>query len=122
MQVKIATHDRNQTYNVRSHWSGYGHLIPYTPKEIDFLAGFVRPHSLWYLIPAAQILLPKPKAAIMLCPVTARKKDRYKYEHYRELWDLLKRTREELNDVRTSKSPYDCGRSTPNQSRRDDRQ
>jgi hypothetical protein len=85
IQVKLATHYRNQTYSLRSHWSGYGHLIPYTPKEIDFLAGFVRPHALWYLIPAAEI---RGRFTLNLYPQGARRAAG-EFEPFKEAWDLL---------------------------------
>jgi len=49
----------------------------------------VIPEDVWYLIPATVILTPPIKKAMTLCPVTARRKDRHKYEHYREAWDFL---------------------------------
>lgn len=85
VQVKLATHYRNQTYSLHSHWSGYKHLTPYTPDDIDFLVGFVHPHKVWYLIPAAQI---KGRLTLNLYPLGARR-GAAEFEKYKEAWHLL---------------------------------
>jgi len=70
---------------------------PYSLDDVDLFATYVIPEDAWYLIPASVIQLPTVKVAATLCPVTARKKDRYRYEHYREAWDLLGKSRRELS-------------------------
>jgi len=85
VQVKLATHYRNQTFCVRSHWSGYRHIQPYTPDDIDFLAAFVQPHDVWYLIPATVI---KGRLMLNLYPCGARR-SAGEFEKYREAWHLL---------------------------------
>jgi hypothetical protein len=74
---------------------------PYTVDEVDLFAAYIIPVATWYLIPAAVILKPTVKVAVTLYPVTALKKDRYRYEYYREAWGLLSKTRRDL--ARTSK-------------------
>lgn len=69
---------------------------PYTVDEVGLFATYVIPVTTWYLIPADVILKPNVKVGLMLYPVTALKKDRYRYEHYREAWGLLSKTRREL--------------------------
>ena len=69
---------------------------PYSLDELDLFAAYVIPVRTWYLIPAIVILKPTLKTAITVYPVTALKEDRYKYEHYRESWGLLAKTRQEL--------------------------
>ena len=83
---------------------------PYSLDDLDLFAAYVIPEKVWYLIPASVILLPKVKKAIMLCPVIPRKQDRYKYEHFRELWDLLRKTRGELNTVSNNGTRNHCRR------------
>ncbi len=39
----------------------------------------------------------------MLHPVVPLRKNRYRYEHYREAWHLLSKTREELCSTRPRK-------------------
>jgi hypothetical protein len=75
---------------------------PYTLDDVDLFATYVIPVSTWYLIPAAVILAPTVKVGLTLYPVTALKKNRYRYEHFREAWELLSKTRRGLS--RTSKS------------------
>ena len=69
---------------------------PYSLDELDLFATYVIPVKTWYLIPAVVILTPTLKTGITVFPVTALKKNRYRYEHYREAWGLLAKTREEL--------------------------
>ena len=73
---------------------------PYSLDELDLFATYVIPVETWYLIPAALILKPTLKTAITVYPVTALKEDRYKYEHYREAWGLLGKTRRGLIHLR----------------------
>jgi hypothetical protein len=70
---------------------------PYTVDDVDLFAAYIIPVSTWYLIPAAVILQPTVKVALTLYPVTALKQDRYKYEHYREAWGLLRKSRSALS-------------------------
>jgi PD-(D/E)XK endonuclease len=59
---------------------------PYTTTDIDFLAMFVVPESVWYIIPVQAIAGRKS--------VSFRPHDpnhRSHYEQYREAWHLLKR-------------------------------
>jgi hypothetical protein len=76
----------------------------YTLDEIDLFAAYVIPVNVWYLIPAVVILKPKRKVGLMLHPVDKLKKNRYRYEHYREAWHLLGKTREELSNTPRRKS------------------
>lgn len=69
---------------------------PYSLDYVDLFATYVIPEQVWYLIPAAVLLMPTIKHAVTLCPVTAVHQDRYKYEHYREAWGLLAKHRREL--------------------------
>jgi len=70
---------------------------PYSVDDLDLFATYVIPVNTWYLIPAAVILTPTVKVGVTLYPVTALRKDRYKYEHYREAWGLLAKTRQDLS-------------------------
>src|SRR5215467_4470858 len=66
---------------------------PYPKGAFDFLAAYVVPEDLWYIIPAGEILGLK---SISLCTDEGEAK----YERYLEAWDLLKRTmtgRDEIN-------------------------
>jgi len=62
----------------------------------------VIPEDAWYLIPAGVVL--QSRGDLMLCPVQPRKYDRYKYEGYREAWDLLRPGRNKSKAQSQSKS------------------
>ena len=68
----------------------------YTLKEVDLFAAYVIPVNAWYLIPASVILGPPLKVGVMLFPVDHLKKNRYRYESYKEAWTLLTETRRAL--------------------------
>jgi hypothetical protein len=67
---------------------------PYSLKEVDFFVAYVIPRDVWYVIPAAVILRGKGiKAgeikAMTLLPEKARHPERYRFEAYREAWELM---------------------------------
>lgn len=68
----------------------------YTVEQIDIFAAYVIPQDVWYLIPAAIILGPTRKTGLMLLPMKPLKKDRYKYEAYKEAWPILSKSRRAL--------------------------
>jgi hypothetical protein len=94
VQVK-SSDDRNGTGYLCHFRRNYLNKEPYSLKELDLFAAYIIPEKAWYLIPASVILTPTIKDALTLCPVTARRK-RYKYEHYREAWSLLAKSRATL--------------------------
>lgn len=57
---------------------------PYTIRQIDFLAAYVIPADVWYIIPAR--VATKLKGNIWLSP----HKQGHKYERFMEAWELLK--------------------------------
>jgi PD-(D/E)XK endonuclease len=63
-----------------------GKLI-YSPDEIDFIAAFVAPHQVWYLIPVESLA---SSQAIRLYPGGHGPRSAAFYEDYREAWCLLK--------------------------------
>jgi hypothetical protein len=69
----------------------------YSIDQIDIFAAYVIPEDAWYLIPAALLLGARRLTMAMLSPVLPpAKKASYRYECYREAWNLLTRTRTEL--------------------------
>jgi|ERR1035437_706286 hypothetical protein len=69
----------------------------YTPNQIDLFAAYVIPLDVWYLIPATLIVSAGRIPDAMLCPVEPPvKKKSYRYECYREAWNLLTKSRSEL--------------------------
>ncbi|MGA8503477.1 MAG: group I intron-associated PD-(D/E)XK endonuclease [Candidatus Sulfotelmatobacter sp.] len=61
----------------------------YTRRQVDFFAAYVIPEDMWYIIPAGAVLK-KKGTELMLYPLQAVRRDRYKYEVYREAWKLLR--------------------------------
>ena len=69
----------------------------YSPKQIDLFAAYVIPANAWYIIPSTIILASGAAKDIVICPITPpKKKASYRYECYREAWNLLTKTRIDL--------------------------
>jgi hypothetical protein len=80
---------------------GSGKKRGYSLHELDLFAAYVIPASVWYLIPAAVVLRPKPKEALMLYPmVHSIREERFKYEQYREAWGLLGKSKCPLAELK----------------------
>src|SRR5262249_53794859 len=56
---------------------------PYEGRPFDFLAAFIIPEDIWFIIPVEMVL---GKQDLILNPQSSRSK----YEPYREAWELLK--------------------------------
>jgi hypothetical protein len=67
----------------------------YTVQKVDFFAAYVIPENVWYILPSPIVLRTKSHD-LMICPVRPRKRARYRYESYREAWNLLR-----SNEART---------------------
>jgi len=69
----------------------------YSIEQIDVFAAYVIPENAWYLIPAVLLLGKRRKTMAALCPVVPpAKKASYCYEGYRENWNMLTKSRSEL--------------------------
>jgi PD-(D/E)XK endonuclease len=78
----------------------------YSLKEIDLFAAYVIPEDAWYLIPAVLLLGKQRRFMAMLFPVVPpAKKASYRYECYREAWNLLTKSRAELAQYKVPPSP-----------------
>jgi hypothetical protein len=99
VQVKSTTKRANTGYSSQFRRSD-GAKKPYTLDEVDFFAVYIVPLSVWYLIPAVVVLRPIRRVAVTLCPLP-QEGSRCKYEHYREAWGLLGKSRRDL--ARTGK-------------------
>lgn len=95
MQVKSTT-VRNGTGYFCQFRRNYLTKEPYSLDQLDLFAAYIIPEDVWYMIPAIVILTPTIKVAATVFPVTTLKKNRYRYEHYREAWDLLGKTTRQL--------------------------
>jgi hypothetical protein len=85
VQVKAAFTERlgSYTFNVTSGGHRY-----YTEKDIDFLAAYIGPLDIWYIIPVHVI---QSTAAIVISPGARLKQRGRRFEPYREAWHLLTR-------------------------------
>ncbi len=64
----------------------------YTAKQVDFFAAYVIPQDVWYVIPSAE-LFKRRQQAITLCPIEPLHPERYRFEQFREAWQLMRRGR-----------------------------
>jgi hypothetical protein len=61
--------------------------VRYSSRDFDFLALYVVPHDVWYVIPMSAI---KP-APLYICVYPHISRSRGRWEQYREAWCLLTR-------------------------------
>ena len=80
VQVKCTIFHRGNSY--KCHLDSNG--LPYSPRDIDFIAAYVIPTETWYILP---IKSTKGQSDILLTPHSKNAK----YEQYKEAWHLLKR-------------------------------
>jgi PD-(D/E)XK endonuclease len=81
VQVKSTGCLRRKRFSINAR----GHTDRYTAEEIDFLAGYIVPLDLWYVVPVKAFA---PKTSLKFYP--ERKNSRGRYEKYREAWWQLK--------------------------------
>lgn len=77
---------------------------PYTGDPFDFVAVYVIPEDLWYIIPARKCY---GQGSVALYPNLKLSK----YSRYKEAWDLLKSTveLEACAEVHEAWFPFECG-------------
>ena len=80
VQVKCTIFHRGNSY--KCHLDSNG--VPYSPRDLDFIAALVIPTDTWYILP---IRSTHGQPDILLTPHSPRAK----YEKYKEAWHLLKR-------------------------------
>ncbi len=95
VQVKSTT-VRTGTGYLCQFRTNYTKKQDYTLEQIDLFAAYLIPVDVWYLIPAALLLGPQRKTGLMLFPMEPLRKDRYKYEAYKEAWPMLSKSRRAL--------------------------
>lgn len=84
IQIKCTDSLRAGAYETRATYESSGRHIPYTKRDIDFVAAHVVPLHLWYIIPV-EICTPQP----MLRFYPHRQARRMRLEKYKEAWHLL---------------------------------
>jgi PD-(D/E)XK endonuclease len=91
VQVKGSGFVHQNGFSVRTCWRTSGKRMPYTPKQIDFLAAVFsgqRTHGrqIWYVIPAPAL---GGRLGFTLYPFGTREDRHPLFEKYREAWKLL---------------------------------
>ena len=84
VQVKSTAYKVKRTYACCAHPNQ--RTRPYTRREFDFLAAYVIPEDVWYIIPARRVLKGN-MGFVSLSPSVPG----HKYEKYKEAWELLRR-------------------------------
>ena len=78
VQVKCTLYQRQHSY-VCTICSSH---VPYRPDQLDFIAAYVIPVDIWYILP---IRATRNQAALVLSPHLKKSK----YKKYEEAWHLL---------------------------------
>src|SRR6266851_1455654 len=91
VQVKTSSVTRDNGFFVRAHRRTRNGSIPYTPKEIDFLAAVVH-EDIWYIIPIKALA---GRLNLNVYPFGGRKRHTVgeHFEKYREAWSLFRNPR-----------------------------
>jgi hypothetical protein len=94
VQVKSTSYRVDNGYRCQFQTNSHGRQ--YTPRQLDFFAGYVIPPKTWYLIPA-RILFNggREPTGPMLFPMEPVRANSYSYECYKEAWRLLRPKPEE---------------------------
>jgi len=95
VQVKSTSNRQGAGYLCEFTHSSGGRIRRYSSQELDVCVGYVIPKETWYIIPAHRVT-EKGRSSITLCQF-AGVRNRPRYEHYREAWDLLGKDRSELS-------------------------
>jgi hypothetical protein len=93
IQVKCTESFRADAYETRATYTQGNQHVPYTKKDIDFIAAHVVPLDLWYIIPV-EVCTPAP----MLRFYPHRKPQSWmRLEQYKEAWHLILPTKGVVN-------------------------
>ena len=90
IQVKSAFTSQRQEYSVATarRRRRRGQLPhQYSARDIDFIAAYVAPHQVWYIVPVKETAT---REHICLYPLGAKNTQGGRYEKYREVWGLLR--------------------------------
>jgi hypothetical protein len=88
IQVKSVFTTNRWGYSVAVARHGQGRpMVQYCAQEIDFIAAYVVPHDVWYIVPVSEI---GSRAHIRLYPEGSIRHGGAHFEKYREAWDLLR--------------------------------
>jgi len=89
VQVKASGARHHKGFAVRACWRTTKKHMPYTSRQIDFLAVVIRGRRrIWYLIPVRAL---GGRLTINLYPFGCRKDGEERFEKYRGAWGLLEK-------------------------------
>ena len=100
-QQRSRPNPRARAYCINSATGSDRHLT-YTRADADFLAAYIVPEDLWYVIPVCAIV---GRRTLRLSP--HHRRQRARYEKYREAWSLLcpRTGRPSLNRLAATRKP-----------------
>ncbi len=84
VQVRYVGHEFHRTYPVSAHCCSHQQRL--SPDKVDFLAAYIAPFHLWYIIPVRAFY---PSRYLCLFP-HKRSKGSRRYERFRSAWRLLR--------------------------------
>jgi len=93
VQVKSTYVPRTHSYTVHSQGGCDGNYKGYTAEQIDMLVAYIVAEDVWYVIPVAAFV---PRTMLLFYPSGCKKRNSGMYEQYREAWDLMKETPDDL--------------------------
>jgi PD-(D/E)XK endonuclease len=85
VQVKTTEHMLNGLYLVGIHHRANRRAHAYTESEIDFVAVYILPEQIWYILPVREV---SEHRQLLFRPKGYARRDPYAY--YREAWHLLR--------------------------------
>lgn len=86
IQVKSCFTSKRRGYSVNLGKRTDRTTTRYTENEIDFLAVYIVPHDVWYVIP---VQAAQASTQLRFYPVPSRRKGSGQYEAFRETWHLI---------------------------------
>jgi hypothetical protein len=113
LRVQVKSTDCRAQYEYLCQFNPNAKSRPYRLKEVDFFVAYVIPRDACYVILAAVILRGKGiKAgeikAMTLLPEKARHPERYRFEGYREAWELMAGKRRVASAARAGARVANC--------------
>jgi hypothetical protein len=85
IQIKSVAYVRKGLYYLNVRRSKGRRLLAYSKSEIDFVAIYIIPEDIWYILPVSEVV---ERQCLVFRPTGHPRPDMY--GHYREAWHLLR--------------------------------
>lgn len=85
MQIKSVVHMSEGLYSLCVRRSEGQKLLAYSESEVDFVAVYIMPEDIWYILPVREVV---KRLTLRFRPKGYHRPDIY--AHYREAWHLLR--------------------------------